>query len=70
MDDIESIRKVTLGPDDVVVVRTAIERPPDECLEWIERLTSKFPKNQVLILSTTDTLDVVSPKSCAQCVEV
>ena len=62
MTDIESISKITLGPDDVVVVRTNHKAPPDECLEWMGRITTKFPKNQVLFLSAADKLDVVSPE--------
>ncbi len=62
MDDIESISKVTLGPDDVVVVRTNVELPPDDCLVYMKRVESAFPDNRVLWVNMATTLDVVSPE--------
>lgn len=62
MDDIESIGKVTLGPDDVVVVRAkgALSQQHEAAMN--RKLEEVFPKNKVMVLQMGDTLEVVAPK--------
>ena len=62
MADIESIRKVALGPDDVVVVRCeGVTCDAEEGLvrsEWEQA----FPKNKVVVVRGGQSLSVVSPE--------
>lgn len=60
--DIESIKKVTLGPDDVVVV-SGVGIIPENQVQRIKRnLGAAFPDNESLVLNASVSLDVVSPE--------
>ncbi len=64
MDDIESIRKVALGPDDVVVVRCeGVTCDAEESLVRCD-LERAFPENRVLVVRAGQSMSVVSPE-CA-----
>lgn len=59
--DLDELRRLELGDDDVLVLRLAHLPTPEECDRLAAELERIFPENRALILGPGADLEVITP---------
>lgn len=64
--EIEDIKKISLKPDDVLIIKVKENLPTNKCIEWSKSIKELFnvifPNNKIIILDSEVSLEIISPE--------